>query len=153
MIQVIRCKVCGGSVDMCREPECYTDSAWQERLSSYVLEGQKVQMESDEKAITESVCLCDTRPNTLLIKDAVSTNPLLELKKMFGSADWSKDKDELIAKAYGVIIGWGEEDVTRLKEKFGWSDFDIESIKLWNQNFTKCVDDYISQTHVFKDIN
>ena len=52
---------------------------------------------------------------------------------VFASKDWSEEKVD--SWIYGVAVGWEDESLAELKQKFNWSDEIIDRLKTLHNNF------------------
>jgi hypothetical protein len=52
----------------------------------------------------------------------------------FASKDWSLDKND--AWVYGVVLGWDDDALLELAEKFGWTDAQVARLKRLNDAWT-----------------
>ncbi len=72
------------------------------------------------------------------------TNPLqyIECVIAFDARDWSKDNR--LATIYAIVFGWGDDEDnetfdcwSEVKEKFGWSDANVERIKKFHEEWKR----------------
>lgn len=77
----------------------------------------------------------------------VPTNPLQELREILTTQSRDMSEDKMIACMYGIIVGWDDEAYDELKEKHGWTDDNIKWQKLWNENYNKAWNLYMSNNH------
>ena len=71
------------------------------------------------------------------------TNPLqyIECVIAFDSRDWAGDNR--LATIYAIVFGWGVDDDkftdtwSEMKEKFGWSDANVERLKKFHEEWKR----------------
>ena len=51
----------------------------------------------------------------------------------FASKDWAVDKND--AWIYGIVVGWDDEALLELKEKFGWTNSTVDRLKALHSKF------------------
>lgn len=52
---------------------------------------------------------------------------------IFPPKDWSLTKHD--AYIYGIIVGWDDNAIEELKQKFSWSDKEVQELKDLNKKF------------------
>lgn len=70
-------------------------------------------------------------------KANIPTNPLQKLKDILCEPSTKKDEEEIIARMYGIVIGYTDEDIVKFKEKYNWSDEDIRLQRMWGSNYCR----------------
>lgn len=85
-----------------------------------------------------------TEQNTTKEASTVSKSELSDLlcpldsicsAMVFAAKDWSLNKVD--AWIYGVAVGWDDESLVELKQKFNWSNETIDRLKTLHNNFKK----------------
>jgi hypothetical protein len=65
------------------------------------------------------------------------TNSLQALVEILTKTPRDVSEDKMLACIYGIIVGWNDASYRELKLKHRWTDKEIETQKMWHNNYTK----------------
>lgn len=109
-------------------------SFYNQKVNSILCVSCFVSKEADSKLETDSEVEVDIE----------QTDKLKEVIKSIASAisfspyDWASH--HRLAWIYGVIIGWDNDSIKELKEKYDWTDETVERLKTYHKTISKLLD-------------